>query len=345
VDQADDTVYVTRGTFPGYLSVINGRATDDSSTITVGGIPKGVSVDDSGANAGLVYVVNSSSASVSVIGQVSPSLGSSSGAADDTVQITLDVPQAAYDVDDSTITSVTFGGTPATGLTPGAGDTWTLTVPAGSGTVPVTVAFNGTLTASAGSFTYGSAPTPIPPAPTPASAPLDVAATAGDASATVTWKAPASSGSFPITNYQAVSSPSGRTCLVAAPALTCEVTGLTNGTTYTFTVEALTGAGWGATSTPSNAVTPQRSLQPSITITGSRDDKRIKVTGIATDLADKTLRPWIRFPGETSYREGIAVIAPAVDGTFTWQRKTGKKATVYITHEETRSNTVIIPAR
>jgi hypothetical protein len=282
---------------------------------------------------------------MSVIARVTPLLGSSSGAADDTVQITLDVPQAAYDVDDSTITSVSFGGTTATGLTAVAGDAWTVTVPAGSGTVPVSVTFNGGLTASAGSFTYGSAPTPIPPGPTPASAPLDVAATAGDASATVTWKAPASSGSFAITNYQAVSSPSGRTCLVAAPALTCEVTGLTNGTTYTFTVQALTGAGWGATSTPSNAVTPQRSLQPSITITGSRDDKRIKVTGTATDLAGKTLRPWIRFPGETSYNEGTAVITPAADGTFTWQRKTGKKATVYIAHEETRSNTVIIPAR
>ncbi|MFM7598005.1 MAG: hypothetical protein ACKO70_06480, partial [Actinomycetota bacterium] len=48
----------------------------------------------------------------------------------------------------------------------GVGDAWTLTVPAGSGTVPVTVRFNGGLTASAGSFTYGTAPAagPLPPA-------------------------------------------------------------------------------------------------------------------------------------------------------------------------------------
>ncbi len=121
--------------------------------------------------------------------------------------MTLDVPQVDYDVDDSTIT------------------------------------FNGGLTASAGSLTYGSAPSPNPPVP--ASAPIDVAATAGDASAVATWQAPVSSGSFPVTHYRAVSSPAGGTCLVTAPALTCDMAGLANGTTYTVTVQALTGAGWG----------------------------------------------------------------------------------------------------
>ena len=36
----------------------------------------------------------------------------------------------------------------------------------------------------------------------------------------------------------------------------CDVTGLTNGTTYTFTVQAINGAGNGPVSAPSNAVTP-----------------------------------------------------------------------------------------
>jgi len=85
--------------------------------------------------------------------------------------------------------------------------------------------------------------------------------------------------------------------------------------------------------------------KPSITITGSRDGQRITVTGTATGLAGKTLRPWIRFSGQSTYSEGTAVITPAADGTFTWSRKTGRRASVYIAHGETKSNPVIIPAR
>ena len=330
VDQGDDTVYVTNyGS--GTVSVINGKTgvlTDD--TITVGTTPRGVAVvDGSGTNAGLVYVTNFADSTVSVIGRVTPSLGSASGPAGSTVTVTLDVPQVDYDVDDSTVTSVSFGDDTATGLTAVAGDAWTLTVPAGSGTVPVTVTFNGGLTASAGTFTYGSTPGPNPPAPTPASAPLDVTATAGDASATVTWKAPTSSGSYPITTYQAISTPPGRTCLVSAPTLTCAVTGLANGTAYTFTVQALTGAGWGGTSSPSNTVTPRAAPKPSITITGTRAGERIMVTGTTTGFGvGAILRPWTRFPGQTTYTQGTASILVDAQGGFTWERRTGK--TIYI---------------
>ena len=330
VDQGDDTVYVTNNS-DGTVSVINGRTRMVDHTITVGDRPRYVAVDGAGTNAGLVYVTNYGSGTVPVIARVSASLGSASASAGSTVTVTLDVPQVDYDVDDSTITSVSFGGTPATGLTAGAGDAWTLTVPAGSGTVPVMVTFNGGLTASAGSFTYGSAPSPTPPAP--ASAPVDVTATGGDASAVVSWQAPESSGSFPVTYYRAVSSPAGGTCLVPAPVLTCGMTGLVNGTTYTVTVQALTGAGWGATSSPSDAVTPQRPSQPSIMITGTRGEVRGKpgvvVTGATTGFdTGAILRPWIRFPGQTSTTQGSTRILVDAQGGFTWQRRTGK--TIYI---------------
>ena len=335
VNQGDDTVYVTDffRLRPSTVSVINGRTGTVDDTISVGDNPGGVAVDDSGTNAGLVYVANDGANTVSVIARVSAALASLSAEAGSTMTVTLDVPQVDYDVDDSTVTSVSFGGTLATGLTPGAGDAWTLTVPAGSGTVPVTVTFNGGLTASAGNFTYGTPPTPPPPPPTPASAPVDVTATAGDASAVMTWTAPVSSGSFPVTYYRAVSSPAGGACLVTAPALTCQMTGLTNGTTYTVTVQALTGAGWGATSSPSNAFTPQRPPQPSITITGTRTKvlgkPGIAVTGTTTGFdTGAILRPWTRFPGQTSYTQGTARILVDVQGGFTWERRTGK--TIYI---------------
>jgi hypothetical protein len=200
---------------------------------------------------------------------------------------------------------------------------------------------NSSSTALSGNGTDPTPPTPIPPSP-----PGSVAATAGDASATVTWTAPTSPGSYPVTTYQVTSAPGGRTCLTSA--LTCTVTGLTNSTTYTFTVRALSGAGWGANATPSNAVTPVSPPpppKPSILITGSRDEQRITVTGTSMHLTSQTVRPWIRFPGETTFSQGSAIIPIAADGSFTWSRKASKRAYVYVAHGTTRSNSVTIPAR
>ena len=199
------------------------------------------------------------------------------------------------------------------------------------------------------------APDPVPPAPAPvypASAPTGVTAAAGDASAKVTWSAPASTGSFPVTSYQATATPGGQSCLVAAPALTCEVTGLTNGTTYTFKVRALNGAGWSAESEHSNAVTPKGVDPPpvdkTITITGSRSGTKIVITGSSTGIdPGSVLKPWLRFPGQSTFVEGVASIPVQEKGAFTWERRAGKKAYVYIQTADgkVKSNTVTIAAR
>ena len=183
----------------------------------------------------------------------------------------------------------------------------------------------------------------------PPSAPLNVSATAGNASATVTWQAPASSGTFPVTSYEVKSSPSGGSCLVQAPTLTCDITGLTNGTTYTFEVRALNGAGWGPWSPPSNAVTPRDPARLAIVITGYRatgdQANRIHVDGVTTGLVGTQVRPRVKLAGETTYRTGTAVRTVADDGTFTWQRKTNKKTYVYFLGDGVRSNRVVIAAR
>ena len=67
--------------------------------------------------------------------------------------------------------------------------------------------------------------------------------------------APASNGGAAITSYTVTSSPGGFTESGTASPLT--VTGLTNGTSYTFTVKATNAAGDGPPSAPSNAVTPR----------------------------------------------------------------------------------------
>ena len=98
---------------------------------------------------------------------------------------------------------------------------------------PQTFAPNTGPSGSLTSTTCGSPATP--------SAPV---ATAGDAQASVTWTKP-DDGGFTITGYTVTSSPGAQTCTTSdADALTCDVTGLTNGTAYTFTVTATNACGY-----------------------------------------------------------------------------------------------------
>lgn len=88
------------------------------------------------------------------------------------------------------------------------------------------------------------------------SAPTEVTVTAGDGQATVSFTAPTDHGGSPITGYIVTSNPGKITATGTGTTIT--VTGLTNGTTYTFTVRAINAAGNSADSTASNAVTPYR---------------------------------------------------------------------------------------
>ena len=95
-------------------------------------------------------------------------------------------------------------------------------------------------------------------APVPGS-PTGVTATPGSGQASVAFAAPASDGGSAILDYTVTSSPGGFTATGAGSPLT--VTGLTNGTAYTFTVTARNANGSSAASTASSAVTPNRLLK------------------------------------------------------------------------------------
>jgi hypothetical protein len=98
---------------------------------------------------------------------------------------------------------------------------------------------------------------------TPFEAPTNVVAVPGGASAIVSWTAPRLGGSSRITSYT-ITPYVGTTALPttttvggsAPPPVTGVVSGLTNGTTFSFTVRAVTSAGTGPESTQSNSVTP-----------------------------------------------------------------------------------------
>ncbi len=85
-------------------------------------------------------------------------------------------------------------------------------------------------------------------------APTIGTATAGSASATITYSAPAFDGGSAILTYTATSNPGGITGSAAAGPIV--VNGLSIGTPYTFTVTAANAAGTGAPSASSNSVTP-----------------------------------------------------------------------------------------
>ena len=95
-------------------------------------------------------------------------------------------------------------------------------------------------------------------------------------------------------------------------------------------------------------MTPEASSKPSIVVTGSRDGKRIEVSGSTTGFGmGAIVHPWVRLAGQSAYSQGSAEVLVSMVGTFDWGRKTGKKASVNMQTPDgsVRSNTVTIRAR
>jgi hypothetical protein len=117
-------------------------------------------------------------------------------------------------------------------------------------------------------------------------APIDVLATAGDASATVSWTAPTSDCGGAITSYSVTASPGGANCVVTG-ATSCVVPGLTNYQNYTFTVTALNATGRGARSKPSGTIMPLASLgeATAVAVRVSRSSARVSWTAPAAVTA------------------------------------------------------------
>ena len=113
-----------------------------------------------------------------------------------------------------------------------------------------------------------------PTAPAPPGKPVDVSAQADSAAVNVAWISPDSDGGSPITGYVVtpyVGASAQSTVDVAASATSARITGLTNGTDYTFTVKAKNAIGTGAASAASAATTPRHSLFGTATPGGALD--------------------------------------------------------------------------
>ncbi|MBK7590113.1 MAG: fibronectin type III domain-containing protein [Betaproteobacteria bacterium] len=135
------------------------------------------------------------------------------------------------------------------GLTNGTAYTFTVTATNAAGTGPASAA------------SAAVTPATVPGAPTAAMA------APGNAQATVGFTAPASNGGSAITQYTATSSPGNLTGSCTAPCTSITVSGLANGTAYTFTVTATNAVGTGPASAASNSITPSPPPNPPTAVT------------------------------------------------------------------------------
>jgi uncharacterized protein (TIGR02145 family) len=126
----------------------------------------------------------------------------------------------------------------------------------------------------------------------------------GDGQASVAYTEPASSTTSPILSYTATSDPGNFTGrLIREGSGTIIVTGLTNGTAYTFTVTATNENGTSDASAASNSVTPSATTVSTVTnpVTGRTwMDRNLGAEDIATSSDDQSswgdLYQWGRGP-------------------------------------------------
>jgi LPXTG-motif cell wall-anchored protein len=112
-------------------------------------------------------------------------------------------------------------------------------------------------------------------------APAGVTATPGDQQVTLSWNAPDSDGGSAITSYTVTGTPAA-TCTTTG-ATSCVITGLINGTQYTFNVVATNAVGDGpasasVTATPATPVTPPTPTDEATRV-GTPSDGQLPRTG------------------------------------------------------------------
>ncbi|MFM7598852.1 MAG: fibronectin type III domain-containing protein [Actinomycetota bacterium] len=186
-----------------------------------------------------------------------------------------------------------------------------------------------------------------------ASRPEAPTATALVESARVSWKKPANPGTAAVTRYWVQATPGGLGCesTIDEP-LTCVVTGLTAGTSYTFTVEAINPVGFSLPSEPSNAVVPTAAAKGSIVIRGSRaKPTQVVVRGTTAGLVAGTkLTPRYRvlLGGKGRWLRGKPITLAQAGGGFTFRLKIKATQTVQVkvlASGKVKSNTITVAPR
>ncbi|HEY7148810.1 MAG TPA: fibronectin type III domain-containing protein [Gaiellaceae bacterium] len=172
-----------------------------------------------------------------------------------------------------------------------------------------------------------STPSPLitpQPAPPPGP-PTDVTAAAGNGTASIRWSAPVSDGGSPLIGYRITPyiGSVAQTPINTGNTLTSyTVTGLSNGTTYTFTVLAINGSGPGPESVPSNPVTPAPPTVPGAPtgVTGAPRDSAVALTWTApasdggSPITSYRITPYIGANAQTPVNTGSTATGFTVGG-------------------------------
>ena len=191
-------------------------------------------------NATQTLTVNKASSSISVTGTISFNYnGSAQGPS--TASVTGSAGSVTYSYVGVSGTSYSASATEPTAV--------------GSYTVTASVAADANYNGASSSATGFTISATVPGVPTAATA------TAGNAQASVAFTAPSNNGGSAIIDYTVTSSSGSHTATGASSPIV--VTGLTNGTAYTFTVTARNSVGSSSASDASNSVTP---VSPSVTV-------------------------------------------------------------------------------
>jgi hypothetical protein len=147
--------------------------------------------------------------------------------------------------------------------------------------------FTVTATNSVGTSVGSVASSPVTPATTPGKPGTPTVADA-NAEVAVSWTGPVSDGGSSITSYRVFQSPGdAQVCSnvivppAAAPSTNCTVSGLTNGTAYTFTVVANNDVGPSAPSDASSSATPATTPGTPAAPTAVAGDASATVTWVA----------------------------------------------------------------
>jgi hypothetical protein len=162
----------------------------------------------------------------------------------------------------------------------------------------------------------------------PAAAPgqaTAVAATAGRASANVTWSAPSSGGpvtSYKVTPYIGSTPQPAKTITGSPPQTSTTITGLDAGTAYTFTVRAANPSGSGPESAPSNAITPLAAVVPSApTGASAQADSKSAVVGWTppgddggSPVTGYTVTPYVGTTAQAPVQAGASATSARVSG-------------------------------